>query len=327
MITPIEDLLPVAKTEDPMDTTDMANAILNAEQSARFIRMLQEQAVTLGICRNVPMKAATREINKMSLSGHYARYADENEDLSATTEKLTDTKLTLTCKKIVLPWETTEEMIEDNIEGESFEETAEAMFLAQMALDIEYLCWQGVGSGADALLKAFAGWVAQAVAGSNVVDVNSTVSFFSDVAFQALAAMPNKYKGDGVAAQLRWLFSTEQHELYMQHLVTRTTDLGDAVLENGIIRSILGIPVRKIASLPSDAVVLCNPKNLVVGIHRDVKLRIAKEGKSAIMNDKRYYNLSMRLGCDIEWDDAVVLVDSLATSYDVTSASYTVTEV
>jgi len=323
----IDELLRVAKTEDPMDTTDTADGLLNAEQSARFVRMLIDQAVTLQLARRVPMKAATREINKMSLSGHYARYLTEAEDMSTTTKKLTDSKLTLTCKKIGLPWVITEELLEDNIEGEGFEDTAEEMFAKQMALDIEYLLWVGDDSGEDALLKAFDGWIVQAIAGSNVVDVNSTVSFFSDVAFQALGAMPNKYKRNNVGAALRWLFSTEQYELYLQNIVTRDTDYGDAVLDDGVIKTVLGIPVIQIPSMPSDAVVLCNPKNLVVGVHRDVKLREAKEGKSAIMNDKRYYNLTMRLGCDIEWDDAVVLIDSLGTSYDVTSASYSTTTV
>ena len=74
-----------------------------------------------------------------------------------------------------------------------------------------------------------------------------------------------------------------------------------------------GITVSMIPFMPetTDAgdatIILCDPKNLVWGVQRDMKLRKSVEGESAIKQDERYYALHIRCDFQIQNPDAIVM--------------------
>jgi len=328
VITSADELLEVAKSEDPVTTTTLAGGgLLLTEQADKFIQQTFDAARTTQLCRTVKMNRDKMELDKISIGSRIARYvATENEDQSDYTKKPVFGKVELDSRKIALPWEISEDALEDNIEGGNLEDVIAGMMTTQYGLDLEDLYWNGDDSGSDDLLKAFDGWLVQ-FASAQVVDANSTGSFSKDIAFDALAALPPRYRRGAAKQQLRWLMATKQYDLFLEYVTSRATNTGDAVLVDGELKSILGIGVEEIAALPDTVVVLTNPKNLVAGVHRAVKIRRTSEGKNAIMTDKRYYVAYTRVHCQVEWLGAVVYVKELSSSYDVTSVSTSVTEV
>ena len=327
MVTKVEDLLKVAKSEDPITTTTLAGgSLLLTGQAEKFIQMTFDAARTTQLCRTVTMGRDKLQLDKISIASRIARKATENEDQSEYTKKVAFGKLTLDTVKIALPWELTEDALEDNIEKDNLEDVVVGLMTTQYGLDLEDLYWNGDDESEDALLSAFDGWLVQFADAQNV-DANSTGSFDKTIAFDALRALPARYRKGPAKAQLRWLMPSVQYDNYLEYVTSRLTPAGDAVLVDGQLKSILGIQVEEIAALPDTVVVLTDPKNLVVGVHRAVKIRRTDQGKSAVMTDTRFYCAYTRVDCKIEWPGAVVYVKELSSTYDVTSVATSVTEV
>jgi len=314
----------LAKAESPLLTEDITYGLLNPEQAKRFIRQMFDVARTTQICRTVVMSGDKRYIDKMGIGSRIARAVDENEDVTPYTKKPSFGRIELDTVKIALPWELSEETLEDTIEQGSFEDTVATMMTNQFGLDLEDLYWNGDTSlvsdpeesgylEGNELLCGLDGWLKQLDTGSHIVDAESG-ALEKDELFSALRALPAKYRRGPAKARLRWYFSSYQTEKYKEYLTERSTSAGDFILMGGGLTKVLGVAVEEIAALPDDVVVLTDPKNLVVGVHRRLRIRRTTEGKEAVMTDKRYYCAYARTACATEEKDAAVKITNIATS-------------
>lgn len=125
-------------TKAIIDTAALAGGgIMNAKQAAAFIKMVFDQQALLPIVRTVIMPRATMELDKVGVGQRIMRGMTENEDMSAYTVKTNYGKINLAAKKYALPYELSEDMLEDNIEGKKHATTIAQLFATQMGLDME----------------------------------------------------------------------------------------------------------------------------------------------------------------------------------------------
>lgn len=60
---------------------------------------------------------------------------------------------------IRLPWEITEELLRENIEGEGYEDTVMTLMSTQLGIDLEDLHWNGDVTSEDPFLQINDGWL------------------------------------------------------------------------------------------------------------------------------------------------------------------------
>ena len=119
-------------------TSDLAaGGIMNEKQAAKFIQMVFDTTALLQLIRTINMPSPLYEIDKIGVGQRIMRGMEENEDMAPYTKKPIFGKIELAAKKYSLPWELSEDALEDNIEGKSLEDVIAGLFANQMGLDTE----------------------------------------------------------------------------------------------------------------------------------------------------------------------------------------------
>jgi len=302
--------------------------LLNPEQSARFLDYMFDATVIGKVARTVRMRADTAEIDRMSVGEKLMKLATEGDD-TASNAAVTFSKISLTTKKLRLDWELSTESLEDNIEGADLEDHIARLMATQAGNDIEDVILNGVGSGSDALYKAFQGVVAKSKANGRVV-AGAGAAVSREIFNKALKAMPRKYmqrRGD-----LRFLAGSNliQDFLYANSIGTNQTipqDIASSVIRGAtpglggpagyVAPFAFGIPIVEVPLLPETQtgtyaspsgshgdIHLTFPNNVVIGIKRDVTVyRFFWPRKDSIE-----YTMYTRVGVQIEQPDAWVVV-------------------
>jgi hypothetical protein len=242
----------------------------------------------------------------------------------AVNVKVAFAKVSLTTQKLRLDWELSSESLEDNLEGEAFEDHVARLLSAQAANDIEDLAINGdTELTDDALYKSFDGWRKRLYAGANVVDA-ADADISREVFHRGLRAMPRKFMAR--RGSLRWYTSAGLVQDYVfsdQFIPTegelrpagRNPDSSDQVPgEAGWSpASPFGIRLQEVPLFPEYDTVggdtqsdlwLLDPKNLIWGVKREIVVyRQFVPRKDAIE-----YTLFTRVGAAIENPNAAVLV-------------------
>ena len=305
--------------------------LLNPEQSARFLDYMFDATVIGKVARTVRMRADTAEIDRMSVGEKLMKLATEGND-DASNAAVTFSKISLTTKKLRLDWELSTESLEDNIEGADLEDHIARLMATQAGNDIEDVILNGVGSGSDALYKAFQGVVAKSKANGRVV-AGAGAAVSREIFNKALKAMPRKYmqrRGD-----LRFLAGSNliQDFLYANSIGTNNTipqDIASSVIRGAtpglggaagyVAPFAFGIPIVEVPLLPETQtgtyaspsgshgdIHLTFPNNVVIGIKRDVTVyRFFQPRKDTIE-----YTMYTRVGVQIEQADAWVVVKNV----------------
>lgn len=157
------------------------------------------------------------------------------------------------------------------------------------------------------------GWlrlISENAASTHTVDGTSIASGHIDKAhfFATYNAMPNKYKRGAQRTGLRWMMSTLTRSKWIEYLTNRATAAGDQALL-GKEQNPLGIPIVEVGAWPDYKIMLTHPKNLIVGIRSQVKMRKAVLDKAAISTDTRFYMGTVREDFVIEEYDAISMCD------------------
>jgi len=305
--------------------------LLNPEQSARFLDYMFDATVIGKVALTVRKRADTAEIDRMSVGEKLMKLATEGDD-TASNAAVTFSKISLTTKKLRLDWELSTESLEDNIEGADLEDHIARLMATQAGNDIEDVILNGVGSGSDALYKAFQGVVAKSKANGRVV-AGAGAGVSRELFNKALKAMPRKYmqrRGD-----LRFLAGSNliQDFLYANSIGTNNTipqDIASSVIRGAtpglggaagyVAPFAFGIPIVEVPLLPETQtgtyaspsgshgdIHLTFPNNVVIGIKRDVTVyRFFQPRKDTIE-----YTMYTRVGVQIEQADAWVVVKNV----------------
>lgn len=218
---------------------------LNPQQANKFIDYVFDLSGLKNSARTIRFDPETLEINKIGVGNRLAVPKAEAQSPSVR-RGVSTSKVTLTPKEIMLPFEIGDVFKEINIEKDQVEDHIIKMMAAQLANDLETLYIEGDTLGRaelqsnliedgdstryvkDTYLALGNGWLRRGDSG-HIVDAegaNIGANLFS----RALNAMPKKYKR--IMSDMRWITSPEIEQNYRERLATRATAAGDAALNS-----------------------------------------------------------------------------------------------
>lgn len=228
---------------------------LNPVQSKKFLDFVIDETVAKGNARIVRVKTDW-ELHKMGLGKRSAVPAEEGKD-PGIRRGITTSKVVVTPKKIMLPFEISEEFFEENIEGESVETTVIRLMATQLANELEELWWMGDALGEaslesdlidggdaaryvkDSYLGMFDGVLKLADVG-NIFDA-AGANIGTKVFGGMIRKLPTKFRRQ--RSKLRFFVSPDLEQLWRERLSTRGTALGDVTLQSDGSIKAFGIPL------------------------------------------------------------------------------------
>jgi hypothetical protein len=217
------------------------------------------------------------------------------------------TKQQLEAKEVILPYDITDNVMEDTIERGNADDTISKMMSEQFGNDLCDLSINGdvAASGTDEnFLKIGDGFVkiAKASANTHKVDTQGSTDYKETVFPKILGAMPNQFKQR--KTELRFYVSPTVAEAYTQQLSLRGTALGDESLVTGNLKRYAGIPIFECEYMPDDVFILTSNKNLATGIFRDVRIEQERSPRKRVTE----FTTTMRLDpAKIIWHEALVI--------------------
>lgn len=246
-------------------TTDAIAAAgkLSTEQADRFLDYVIDETVLRQNARIVRVKADEWEIDKIGVGSRVAMPHSEAQD-PALRRGVTTSKVTLSPKKIIVPFEISDEFKEENIEGESVEDHIVKMMATQSGNDVEELFINGDLLGAavlesdlidggsssqyikDSFLALQDGWIRGADAGNSydAAGANIGASVFS----RAINQMPTKFRRN--RGNLRFFGAPDLWQLWMEKVSTRATAMGDMALGGSAVTKAFGVPGIEVPLMP-----------------------------------------------------------------------------
>jgi hypothetical protein len=286
---------------------------LNPMQANTFIRMLLDQPTLLNQVRVVPMNAPTMEINKIGFTSRILKKATSATALSSgdRSKPVTD-QVTLSTKEVIAEVHLSYDVLEDNIERGSLEQTVMSLIAERTALDLEELLLLGDTDlvGSDAYLGLLNGLIKQST--SHIVDYTDGggTGITKTIFKHGVKAMPNKYMRD--RNSLRFFTSPDVETEYADSIATRLTALGDDRQQGWYPNRAFGIPIIGAALMPDDKYLLLNPKNAIFGVQRQIMIETNRDIRARVM----IIVLTMRLDIKLEEEDAVVKAVGLSPNDD-----------
>lgn len=229
-------------------TTDALAAAgkLNPAQATTFIDYVVAETVLKDNARVVKFRNESLDIDKIGIGRRVAYPKAEAQD-PGLRRGVNTSKVTLTPKEIIVPFEIGDNFKEVSIEGDQVEDHIIRMMATQLANDLEELYILGDVLGhailegdfkdggstteyvKDLYLALLDGW-ARLSDSANIVDAqaaNIGLAIFGKM----LRAMPTKFRRN--KNMLRWFLSPDLWQLYLEKLATRATALGDAASSGG----------------------------------------------------------------------------------------------
>ena len=242
---------------------------LNPKQANKFIDYVVDATMLANNARVVRFRNETAHIDKIGVG---RRVAMPKAEATATTVRrgVTATKIALTPKVIIVPFEISDEFAEINIEGEDVKDKIIRMMATQLGNNLEELYILGNTTGYavleadileggsavnyinDSYLALTNGWFKLAESG-NVFDAdgeNVSAGVFS----RMLNAMPQKFKKN--KRILRYLVSSEHEQLYRELMSTRIGETGEKALNTSSNLTPFGVEMVPVPLLPK------NPPNV-----------------------------------------------------------------
>ncbi len=245
-------------------TTDLlaASGKLNPAQADKFIDYVIDETVLRKNARIIRFRNESLEIDKIGIGRRVAYPKTEAQD-PGLRRSVTTSKVTLTPREVIVPFEIGENFLEIAIEpGADLEDHIVRMMSTRFGTDLEELAingdtvghailesnWKAGGDSAryvkDRYLALHDGWYRLAD-GGNVYDAggaNLGLSVFNAM----LRQMPTKFRRNKAA--LRWFISPDLAQIYLEKLASRATALGDQAA-GGAGHAPFGIPMVEVPLL------------------------------------------------------------------------------
>lgn len=308
----------VGKADTTINTAALASGgILSPEQAQQFLQMTFDATPLSPLVRHEIRRAKTGELDKIGIGRRLLRKKTEGTD-DGYRASVNTGKVEYSTTAVRLPWEITEETLRQNIEGQNFENIVTGLMTKQVGCDTEDLCLNGdtsvtadtaTAKGVDAgdvdFININDGWIKQIKDGGHNVDAASA-EMSLDLFYKTLRAVPNKYNN----GSLRWLMSPHRSQEWQKFILEKAVNNG-GIITDSRIENPIAIPKIEVPSMPDDAILLTDPKNLIEVNTYDIIIRKTVEGKEAIMEDKRFYVIHFDFDAVVEELDATAILTSL----------------
>jgi len=272
-----------------------SGGLLQPAQAQKFLRVLIDEAVLLKMATVVPMKSHKQVIDKIKFGSRILRAGTENEALPAgDRSKPSLGKVELDAKLFKAEVRLNNEVVEDSIERGQLRQTIMQLMAEQIAVDIDEILVKGDTNSTDPFLAQFNGLLAQI--GTNQVE-HSAGTTNRTLFKHMMKAMPHPFIRN--KKSLRFLTSISSEIDYRDALADRATVVGDRMVEEDAPTMYAGIPVVSVPLFPENigtgtyctAPVLMDPKNMTVGIWRDIRVetdKLVSEGVLLIVATMRF---------------------------------------
>jgi HK97 family phage major capsid protein len=269
--------------------------LLQPAQAQRFLRVLIDEAVLMKMATVIPMRSPKQLIEKIQLNSRILRAGTENAALpSADRSKPALAKVELDAQLFKAEIRLNNEVVEDSIERGQLRQTIMQLMAERIALDIDEILVQGDISSTDPFLAKFDGLLNQV--STNQVE-HSAATTNRTLFKHMMKAMPHAFIRNKKA--LRFLTSISSEIDYRDALGDRATVVGDRMVEEDAPTMYAGIPVVSVPMFPENigtgtyctAPVLIDPKNITVGIWRDIRVetdKLISEGVLLIVATMRF---------------------------------------
>jgi hypothetical protein len=286
---------------------------LQPAQAKKFIRLLIEESVILGLGTVKTMKAQTQLLEKAVFGQRILRAGAEATALPiGERSKLDTTKTTLAAKLFKAEVHLNNEVLEDQLEQGGLRQTVMELMAERISTDMDEVLVQGDTASGDTFLAQFDGMLKAAT--TNVVAGGGT-SLDSTKLKNAIKAMPTAYIRN--KKKLRYLTSVDAETDYRDLLTARDTVVGDRMLEEDAPIMYSGIPLIDVPMFPENLgggnetnVILTDPKNICCGIWRKVVMETDKDISAGVLK----IVASVRFDFKYVEETAVVKVDAVTVS-------------
>lgn len=256
-------------------------------QAEKFMRLLILESVLLGQMTIRPMAAQTSRIEKIRFGSRVLRAGQEATALSEGDRVKPDlSKVELSAKLFKAQCNLNDETLEDNIEQGSLRQTIMELLGEAVSRDVEDITVNGNTGSADTFLAQFNGMLAAATS-NTVGPVAGPIT--STVLKNMLKAMPKEFIRN--KRKLRFLTSVDAETDYRHTLGTRDTVAGDRFLLEDAPVMYSGVPIEDVPLFPENLgggtnetnVVLTDPKNLLLGIWRKIRMETDKDIEAGVL--------------------------------------------
>lgn len=302
----------IAKTEQAFKRADVAvsdlktnGGYLNPIQFDRFIQEVGRGTDFLPLTRMVTMGSPEMNIDKIGIGSRFLHKATSAVPLDASLRsKPVFGQVKVTTQELIGSLYIPYDVIEDNIERGTLSSTIMALIVRKAQEDLEEVALLGDTTSADTLLKSFDGWMKLAT--GHIVDYATPVAITKDVFKAGLLAMPSKYLRNRQA--MAHFIGPHAEIEFADSLTVRQTALGDTkIISTWQGNYSQGVPVRPASIMPETKGLFCDPKNLILGVHRNVMIETDKDIEARVYK----IVMTMRVGAQIEETDAVVRYSGL----------------
>lgn len=250
-------------------TGDIASSgKLNPQQANKFIDFVIDESVLRGKVRFARLKGEQTDIDKIGVSGRVAVAKVEATD-PGVRRTVSTTKVSMTPKQVMVPFEISDEFGIENIEGESASDHIVRMMATQFVNDLEELGIDGNtlgqavientvvegGSATDYIKDGFLalqdGYMKLA-GGGNLVDA-AGANISTQLLSNMINAMPTKFRRN--RGKLRFLCPPNIEQNYRMRVSTRATAQGDVALNNNNDLTPFGIPLVPIPFINENPII------------------------------------------------------------------------
>ncbi len=258
------------------DMTTNGGVLLPA-QARQFMDVAIQDQVVLKEAFVKPLTAPVQEVDRLGFLSRIARAGTEGQSLPAADRVAPITgKVQLTTVKIKAQCNLTDEDLQDNIEGDTFETHVTQLMSARFGLDLEDLVINGDVLSTDSLLRLLNGLVVQAT--SNVVDNGVKVLDKSDL-FSLVRALPNQFQKN--KRKMRIYLASDIELKWRDIMTARTGSLADSAIVSADPIPAYGVPVTAVPMINTVRGggagefpgLFLDPKNICVGIWKDIRIR------------------------------------------------------
>lgn len=275
-------------------------APLSIEQVTQFIELMAAAQVMLGDVRVVTSAASKWQESIISFSDRIARAGVEAQR-NASGDRVSPSTGIVEISTVLLRGEVpvSDEVMEDNVAGQSIVQSLERTISDRFGFDIEDLLVNGDTTNVgDSYLAQLNGWLYQAKNGKvgsgagqagNPVDATAYGQDYQEIFKALLQAIPYRFLRN-IEAEGRFYVPKRLEQTYRDILASRQGALGDLSLTQrndltyqGI--KIVGVPSFAITANKSD-ILLAHSQNLYAGFHRQMKFetwRDPREGATSFV--------------------------------------------
>ena len=258
--------------------------ILAVEQSNEFIDMLIDEPTILKEARTVTMHNPSMEINRIGFLERILRpavqavstttdpYPPERRVTAPNRAQPDLNRIPLSTKEVIAEIRIPYEVLEDNIERGGMEQTILRLIAQRAALDLEELFLQGDTTSNDSYLALMDGALKKFT--MNVVD-NAEGTIDANTFNRAIKALPTRYRRN--KSMMRFYPHMDIEQDYRMKLSSRGSALGDDILTGDRTVGVFGVPMKGAALMPTSEMLFTNPKNMIFGIQRNIRLETMRQ--------------------------------------------------